>query len=103
MFFIYWFTGPTLSLQALPYVFTSVYHTLSYSPFFRNMVRNVRLGHGLFHLINQERLAKQHAVENAIRERSERLKREWQPAKVDAGSGGESTDDELAEDVDLRK
>ncbi|XP_064652339.1 LOW QUALITY PROTEIN: coiled-coil domain-containing protein 60-like [Lineus longissimus] len=68
----------------------------------RNMVRNVRLGHGLFHLINQERQAKQQAVENALRERSERLKREWQPPKIETGSDQESSEDDLAEDVDLR-
>ncbi|XP_076083471.1 uncharacterized protein LOC143054359 isoform X3 [Mytilus galloprovincialis] len=66
----------------------------------RHVIRNVRLGHGLFDIIKQEQTSKEAAIEEAERLKLERRKTEWQPPKQESSSD-EETDDELIDEVEL--
>ncbi|XP_074656915.1 coiled-coil domain-containing protein 60-like [Tubulanus polymorphus] len=72
----------------------------------RHLMRNVSLGHGLFHLITQERQAKLDAAADELRKEQLRQRTEWQPAKREtkkpSDQDSDVTDDELGEDVDLK-
>ncbi|KAL5013469.1 hypothetical protein ScPMuIL_007739 [Solemya velum] len=68
----------------------------------RKMVRNVKLGHGLFDLIKQERLEKKAAADAEYKKKME-LARNMQPPKYDSSSDDdldEFTDDDLANYMD---
>lgn len=64
----------------------------------RNMIRNVRLGHGLFDLINKEKQSKKEAKALALQKRREQLRNEFQPPKTESE---DDTDDDFETDVDL--
>lgn len=77
----------------------------------RSMIRNVRLGHGLFDLIRQERLAKKVAAAAEKKKNLEQQRNQWQAAR-DSSSDESDTghdvtgnqydlDDDLAKDEDL--
>ncbi|CAL1528092.1 unnamed protein product [Lymnaea stagnalis] len=63
----------------------------------RAMIRNVQLGHGLFHMIKQERLSKRAAREEELRKRLVAARTQWQPPK------DSSSEDETDIDEDLEK
>ncbi|XP_050406431.1 uncharacterized protein LOC126821884 isoform X1 [Patella vulgata] len=64
----------------------------------RSLIRNVKLGHGLFDLIKQERTAKKAAIAKAYREKVEEAKNAWQPPKSDSS---DESDDAIPHDVEL--
>lgn len=68
----------------------------------RQMIRNVRLGYGLFDLIRQERMAKRTAAFLEKQRKQEALRSTWQPPKGDSESEEESDDDIMQEDNDDR-
>ncbi|XP_071110840.1 coiled-coil domain-containing protein 60-like isoform X3 [Haliotis cracherodii] len=68
----------------------------------RNMIRNVKLGHGLFQLIKHERETKTAALYAEKRKKEEEARNAWQAPKRDSDSDSDSeADEELGEDVDL--
>ncbi|KAL3889727.1 hypothetical protein ACJMK2_002056 [Sinanodonta woodiana] len=66
----------------------------------RSMIRNVRLGHGLFDLIEKEKQAKKAQQEAENQRKREQARNEWQPPKLES-DGEEGTDDDLDQDADL--
>ncbi|KAJ8321875.1 hypothetical protein KUTeg_000346 [Tegillarca granosa] len=66
----------------------------------RNMIRNVKLGHGLFDLIKHERDAKKIAEEEQDKKKMLAMRNQWQPPKEQTSSDEESEED-LEQDVDL--
>ncbi|XP_069106802.1 coiled-coil domain-containing protein 60-like isoform X2 [Argopecten irradians] len=69
----------------------------------RNLIRNVRLGHGLFDLIKKEREAKQEEEEKQNKRKAEAMRNEWQPPKTDSSSDEESSDEGLLAEEDLSR
>ncbi|XP_060085387.1 coiled-coil domain-containing protein 60-like [Ylistrum balloti] len=69
----------------------------------RNLIRNVRLGHGLFDLIKKEREAKQEEEEKQNKRKAEAMRNEWQPPKTDTSSDEESSDEGLLAEEDLSR
>ncbi|XP_033726539.1 coiled-coil domain-containing protein 60-like isoform X2 [Pecten maximus] len=69
----------------------------------RNLIRNVRLGHGLFDLIKKEREAKQEEEEKQNKRKAEAMRNEWQPPKTDSSSDDESSDEGLLAEEDLSR
>lgn len=65
----------------------------------RNMVRNVKLGHGLFDLIKTEQAAKQQSENEMNKMKAEQMKNQWQPPKLDSSS--EESEEEIEDDVEL--
>ncbi|KAK3578243.1 hypothetical protein CHS0354_011560 [Potamilus streckersoni] len=68
----------------------------------RNMIRNVRLGHGLFDLIEKEKQAKKAQQEAENQRKREQARNEWQPPKLES-DGEEGTDDDLDQEADLSR
>ncbi|KAK7489376.1 hypothetical protein BaRGS_00019320 [Batillaria attramentaria] len=66
----------------------------------RHMIRNVRLGHGLFDLIRQERMAKKNAAAAEKQKKLEMARNMWQPPKRDSESEEESEDETMQDDYD---
>ncbi|CAH1773653.1 unnamed protein product [Owenia fusiformis] len=66
----------------------------------RSMMKNVRLGHGLFYMINKERHDKIIAIEKERRRLDDIARASWQAPRYDSSS--DETDEDLAESVDLR-
>ncbi|XP_076437921.1 coiled-coil domain-containing protein 60-like isoform X2 [Babylonia areolata] len=62
----------------------------------RQMIRNVRLGHGLFDLIRQERMTKKTAAMLEKQRKLEAARNTWQPPKRDSDS--EDTDEDIIQD-----
>ncbi|KAL8561394.1 hypothetical protein ACOMHN_063321 [Nucella lapillus] len=62
------------------------------------MIRNVRLGHGLFDLIRQERTTKKTAALMEKQRKLEAARNMWQPPKRDSESEEESDDDIIQDD-----
>ncbi|XP_059154779.1 coiled-coil domain-containing protein 60-like [Physella acuta] len=68
----------------------------------RAMIRNVQLGHGLFHMIKQERYSKKAAKEAELKRKLERSRTEWQPPRVTSSSDEDTEpEDDLERDSDL--
>ncbi|XP_070209322.1 coiled-coil domain-containing protein 60-like [Littorina saxatilis] len=64
----------------------------------RQMIRNVSLGHGLFDLIRQERMAKKTAAMLEKQKKLELARNMWQPPKRDSETEEESDDDIIQDD-----
>ncbi|XP_070183915.1 coiled-coil domain-containing protein 60-like isoform X1 [Littorina saxatilis] len=62
------------------------------------MIRNVSLGHGLFDLIRQERMAKKTAAMLEKQKKLELARNMWQPPKRDSETEEESDDDIIQDD-----
>ncbi|XP_021378214.1 coiled-coil domain-containing protein 60-like isoform X2 [Mizuhopecten yessoensis] len=69
----------------------------------RSLIRNVRLGHGLFDLIKKEREAKQEEEEKQNKRKAEAMRNEWQPPKTETSSDEESSDEGLLAEEDLTR
>ncbi|RUS71523.1 hypothetical protein EGW08_020708, partial [Elysia chlorotica] len=78
----------------------------------RSMIRNVRLGHGLFDLIRQERLAKKVAAAAEKKKSLEQQRNQWQAARdsssdadsdagCDVNANQSDLDEDLGKDEDL--
>ncbi|ESP03396.1 hypothetical protein LOTGIDRAFT_237703 [Lottia gigantea] len=65
----------------------------------RNLIRNVKLGHGLFDLIKQERQAKKAAIAEAYRKKAEEARNAWQQPKSDSSS--DESENDIPQDTEL--
>ncbi|KAI0207680.1 hypothetical protein LSAT2_007661 [Lamellibrachia satsuma] len=66
----------------------------------KEIIRNVSLGHGLFYLLNKEKMVKMNTHQQEMRRRREKQLSEWQPPKSHSSSESESEDEGTA-DIDL--
>ncbi|ELT98833.1 hypothetical protein CAPTEDRAFT_210878 [Capitella teleta] len=64
----------------------------------RDMIRNVRLGHGLFQILRKDRQMKSEAKQQEIIRKRELMRSEWQPPK---DSSSEDESDEEFQDVEM--
>lgn len=67
----------------------------------RNLIRNVKLGHGLFQTLRHQQEARMYAAERESQKKAQEALNQWQPPKYDSSEEEDEEDLELQEEVDL--